>query len=65
MAGAVWALVSGKVIPRWYYDEEQDRTEYWKKIAERAVNLNEKQQNVVHETQAVTKELVARRRRVA
>jgi hypothetical protein len=45
----VAALLKGWVVPRWFFDRELERTEYWQNVAERALNINERQQTVVTE----------------
>jgi hypothetical protein len=55
---AVWALVSGKVIPRWYFDRESERANYWQQTAERLLELNSETQRVAREAGQVARDAV-------
>ena len=39
---AVYAFASGKVVPRWLYDEKVRECERWQSVAERAANVLER-----------------------
>ena len=56
--GAVLALTRGMVVPRWYFDREVERANYWQQTAERLLQLNHETQTVAREAGQVAREAV-------
>ena len=59
-AGAVLALIRGMVVPRWYFQRDVERADYWQQTAERLLQLNHETQNVAREAGQVAREAVRR-----
>ncbi|HYS41436.1 MAG TPA: hypothetical protein VEO01_37960 [Pseudonocardiaceae bacterium] len=58
MAGVgVWALINGKVIPRWIFDREAKRADYWQATAERLLTLNHESQEVARQAGQLAREI--------
>lgn len=57
-AGAVLALIRGMVVPRWYFEREVERANYWQQTAERLLQLNHETQTVAREAGLVAREAV-------
>lgn len=56
--GAVLALVRGLVVPRWYFEREVERANYWQQTAERLLQINHETQSLAKEAGQVAREAV-------